>query len=188
MAENQLKNETLRYLGRELPTKNSTGTNQHGEWKRFKLKFDCGGQYPRTFTCFFPIRSDKSDVHNPEDLVEGNFYRIVFKSEPYTHPEHGKNESRTAVLLCNATEAEKTTFSSGGTASAPKPASIFNQQIWDEFTKAFDEKTKGSTDVNYVQMIGAYVTNCAKTECADLIAAAKKHFEKPVPQKEELVV
>ena len=49
------------YLGKELKKQ---GKNDNGEWKLFTLKFEAGGQYPFTLSCFSTVGT-KEDSKSP---------------------------------------------------------------------------------------------------------------------------
>jgi hypothetical protein len=88
------QSETLMYQGKILK-RSGQNQNTNEPWKLYQILFAYGG-FQRKYNCF-----DKISKNSPlqiSDLIEGNFYEIIFIEEPY-QGQYGLQKSRRVIFL-----------------------------------------------------------------------------------------
>ncbi len=171
--KDKLSSETLCYLGKLLK-KQGTRKDKEGKevaWKLWHLNFDVGGQYPWHCSAFDTLSPKSVQI---TDLKEGEYYEIVFKTEEYQHPQYGRQQSKSAVLLKPSSKDKAT----DPRKHKEQQSSNVSLQGFDEFAKEYNEATKGSTDANSMHMLGAYIANTHPDQFKELMEKCKKNFKK----------
>ena len=177
--KDKLYSKTHRYLGKDLKR---TGESKRGPYKIFQLRFDVGGQYPWKVDAFEPM-SEKGV--QPTAMVEGDFYEVVYKENEYNHPQYGPQKSRQAVLIKQSTEANKSPDVKKAQPETGTAGTAFSAEKWNAFATEYDKATQGSSDVNAMHMLGAYVANITPNLMPEVISRCKAHFQKPKEEKVE---
>lgn len=162
--KDQLFSETLQFKGYDF--KKSGKTEAGKEWSVFSLRFESGQQYPWTVDAWGSIKGGPIPA-----LVPGNWYEIVYKEEPYTHPQYGPKISKKAILL-KPSDASKSTQGKDRRA-APAARTDRTPDKWVEFRDAYLKQTEG-TKRSWTHMLGAYINATAADEFKSLITLCKK--------------
>ena len=167
----ELLSEVLEYQGKLLKKKGTRKDKEGNEvqWELWHIMFNTGGQYPWKCAVFNGVKGVA-----PKDMVEGEFYKVVYKTEDYQHPEYGAQKSKTAVLVEQSSKDKQTTGRKE--ASAPSPV-LFNETAWTTFVTSYNEATKGSNDANSMHMLGAYIANQHKDMFTEVIEKCVANFK-----------
>lgn len=171
--KSELHSETLQYLGKTL---NGSGTKTDGNpWKKWKISFNTGKTYPWQAGAFDSISDKGVQV---KDMIEGDYYEVVYKWTEFQSKEHGKVKSKQAVLIKNAEPSQSTQDQLGKAKTENNTTnnnSILEVKNWEVFRVQYNAQMNGETR-DPLHMLGAYINHAYKEECGKIIETVKGDF------------
>jgi len=187
--KDQLFNEILCYNGKILKSKGTRKDKDNNDinWKLWNLTFDSGRSYDWKCSMFGNYDTEGKPLEckgvHITDMVEGNYYEVVYKVNEYVHKEHGQVKSKQAVLIKESEESKCTKGNSKSNqqeqgSQAQAVSSSSPKAVPDNFVAFAKEYKEAVGDVgDAMHMLGAYVLNKHTEQFSNIIELCKKEFK-----------
>lgn len=189
--KDELFTEHLKYQGKML---DGEGTGPKGPWRKWKLSFDTGKQYPWAVKAFDSLGA-KSGV-KIADMKEGQYYEVIYKKQPY-EGQYGPQIGKTAILIrdsdaskstagrsfqktnfANSNQSNNTTTSGENRSNKESTESIDTTPVdWVKFSSEYNTAMKDKPLASPLHMLGAYVANQHPKQFKTVSSLCKKNFE-----------